>query len=104
LYIPIGYFISFIPLSILTLIIGDFIYVNDAQHITEDYLGSYVVILMIGLLTGLVRYGMLRPYLPHIGRRVVVTAGSWPMGLLMIATSYRLKWIDPTKIPNRYFF
>ena len=104
LCIPIGYVISFIPLSIIIRFIGDFIYVNGVQHITEDYLGLYIIIPMIALLTGLVQYGMLRPYLPRMSGWVLLTAAGWLMGLLLIAISYRLKWIDPTKYFGAIFF
>jgi hypothetical protein len=104
LCIPIAYAISFIPLSIITLFIGDYIYVNGVQHITEDYLGLYIIVPMIGLLIGLVQYGMLRPYLPHMGGWVLATAAGWLLGLLLIAISYRLKWIDPTKYFDAVFF
>ena len=104
LCIPVGYAISFIPLSIITLFIGDYIYVNGLQHITEDYLGPYIIVPMIGLLMGLVQYGLLRSYLPRIGGWVLVTAGGWLIGLLLIAISYRLKWIDPTSNFEAVFF
>ena len=104
LCIPIGYFISFVPLSIITLLIGDYIYVKGVQHITEDYLGLYIIIPMIGLLTGFVQYRMLRSYLPRIGGWVLLTAAGWLTGLLLIATSYRLKWIDPTIYFDVVFF
>jgi hypothetical protein len=104
LCIPIGYVMSFIPLSIIIRFIGDYIYVNDVQHITEDYLGLYVIIPMIGLLTGLVQYGLLRPYLPRIGGWVLLTATGWLIGLLLIAISYWLKWIDPTRYFDVVFF
>jgi hypothetical protein len=94
LCVPVAYFLSFIPLSLIVRFVGDFIYVNGVQHITEDYLGLYVIVPMIGLLTGLVQYGMLRPYLPHIGGWVLVTMGSWLLGFLLIALLNRLKWID----------
>lgn len=104
LCIPIGYVLSFIPLSIIALFVGDYIYVNGVQHITEDYLGPSIIFPMIGLLIGLVQYGLLRSYLPRMGGWVVVTAGSWLMGLLLIAIPYRLKWIDPTINFDKVFF
>jgi hypothetical protein len=104
LCIPVGYALSFIPLSIIILFIGDYIYVNGVQHITEDYLGPYVFFPMIGLLIGLVQYGILRPYLPRIGGWILVTAVGWPIGLFLIAISYRLKWIYPTRYFDVVFF
>ena len=104
LCIPIGYVISFIPLSIIIRFIGDYIYVNGVQHITEDYLGLYIIIPIIGLLIGLVQYGLLRSYLPRIGGWILVTAGGWLLGMLMIALSYRLKWLDPTRNFDAVFF
>jgi uncharacterized membrane protein len=84
LCIPVGYAISFIPLSIITLFIGDYIYVNGVKHITEDYLGLYIIVPMIGLLIGLVQYGILRPYLARIGGWVLATAAGRALGLLLI--------------------
>jgi hypothetical protein len=104
LCIPLGYFISFIPISIINRLIGDFIYVNGVRHITEDYLGIYIMIPMIGLVTGLVQYGILRAYLSRIGGWVLATTGGWLLGLLLISMVNKVQWIDTINNFDAVFF
>jgi hypothetical protein len=71
-------------LPVLTIIFGDFIYVDGVRHITEDYLGFFTFVPLVGLLTGVLQYGLLRRYLPRMGWWVLATFGGWLLGLLLI--------------------
>ncbi len=91
--IPIAYFIVILLMLIVALFIGDTIYVNGVEHITEDYLGIYFVVPVTGLLTGAVQYGMLRRILPRMGGWVLATAGGWLLGMFLVGAFLRLHWI-----------
>jgi hypothetical protein len=91
LCIPIAFFIDLVIMKVTSSIIGDFIYVNGVRHITEDYLSMYAFVPIVGLLTGLMQYGLLRRYLPHMGWWVLATTGGWFLGLLLILTS---SWLN----------
>jgi len=67
LSIPIAFFLDLAILRVIINFVGDFIYVNGVRHITEDYLGIYFFIPIVGLLTGALQYGLLRQYLPRMG-------------------------------------
>lgn len=84
LCVPIAFFVDLFILKIITMIVGDFIYVNGVQRITEDYLSMYAFVPLVGVLTGLVQYALLRPHLPSIGEWVWATTGGWVLGALLI--------------------
>ncbi len=67
--------------------VGDYIYVDGVRYITEDYLWGYFFVPIVGLLTGLLQYGLLRRYLPHMGWWVLDTTGGWLLGALLILIS-----------------
>jgi hypothetical protein len=94
LCVPVAYFLSIIILKIITNIVGDFVYVNGVRHITEDYLGMYVFVPLVSLLTGALQYGLLRRYLPRMGWWVVATVAGWLLGVLSIALPGWLGWTD----------
>jgi hypothetical protein len=93
--IPVAFVIDLFLLRIVTSVIGDYIYVNGVQHITEDYLAMYFLVPTMGLLTGAVQYGMLRRLLPRMGWWVVATLGGWLLGTLLIVLFTRLQWMGP---------
>lgn len=95
LCLPVAYFLDLILLRIITLFVGDFIYVDGVQHITEDYLGVYTFIPIAGLLIGLSQYGLLRRFLPHMGWWVVATIGGWLLGVFLILIPGWLSWTSP---------
>jgi len=86
--------LSFAVLSIIIQFVGDFIYVNGVHHITEDYLFIYTFIPMVGLLTGVLQYGLLRRYLPCMGWWVLATTGGWLLGLLLFLLPNWLNWTN----------
>src|SRR5512146_2263877 len=83
--VPAAFFLSILILGIATNFVGDYIYVNGVQHITEDYLALYVFVPMAGLLTGVAQYGLLRRYLPRMGWWVLATTGGWLLGALLVS-------------------
>jgi hypothetical protein len=94
LCLPVAFFLDLIILRIIILFVGDFIYVDGVRHITEDYLGMYIFIPIVGLLTGLLQYGLLRRYLPHMGSWVVATIVGWLLGVFLILIPGWLNWTN----------
>jgi hypothetical protein len=87
LCVPIAFIFDYAILRVITIFVGDFIYVDGVRHITEDYLWWYTFVPIVGLLTGLLQYGLLRRYLPHMGWWVLATTGGWLLGALLIVIS-----------------
>ena len=94
LCVPVAFFIDLVILKIIIRFVGDFIYVNGVRHITEDYLSMFTFIPLLGLLTGVMQYGLLRRYLPRIGWWVFATIGGWLLGVLLIVMPNWLYWRD----------
>jgi uncharacterized membrane protein len=92
LCIPIALLLNFIVLTLITLLVGDFIYVNGVRHITEDYLFMYIFIPTVSLLTGAFQYTLLRRYLPRMGGWVLATTGGWLLGILLVLMPDWLNW------------
>lgn len=90
--IPIAYLLDLVVLTIITLLVGDFIYVNGVRHITEDYLFMYISIPTVSLLTGAVQYRLLHRYLPRMSGWVVATTGGWLLGVLLVIMPDWLHW------------
>lgn len=90
--IPIALLLNFIILTIITLLVGDFIYVNGIPRITEDYLYLYFFIPTVSLLTGAFQSMLLRRYLPRMGGWVLATAGGWLLGILLVLIPDWLHW------------
>jgi hypothetical protein len=90
LCVPVAFVLDLVILRVITNFVGDFIYVDGVRHITEDYLGMYTFFPIVGLLTGLLQYGLLRRYLPRMGWWVLVTTGGWLLGALLLLISRRL--------------
>jgi hypothetical protein len=92
LCVPVAFFLDLLILRIITRFVGDYVYVNGVRHITEDYLGIYPFIPIMGLLTGIFQYGILRRYLPRMGWWVLATIGGWLLGMLLIMIPGWLNW------------
>ncbi len=84
LCIPIAFILSLFIVKVIVNFVDDFIYVDGVRHITEDYLGTYIFIPVVSLLTGVMQYGLLRRYLPRMGWWVLATTGGWLLGMLLI--------------------
>ena len=95
LCVPIAFFIDLIILRIISLFVGDFIYVGGVRHITEDYLEMYTFIPIVGLLTGVLQYGLLRRFLPQMGWWVAATVGGWLLGEFLTLIPGWLNWTNP---------
>ena len=83
LCLPAAYLVVILLLRIVTSFVGDTLYVNGVQHITEDYLALYFLVPIMGLVTGAAQYGMLRRVLPNMGWWVLSTVGGWLLGALL---------------------
>jgi len=103
LCIPIALLLNFIILTIITLLVGDFIYVNGVHHITEDYLYLYFFIPMVSLLTGAFQSALLRRYLPRMGGWMLATAGGWLLGILLVLMPDWLHWRNGYRDLNQAF-
>jgi hypothetical protein len=82
---PAAFIFYMAVIGFITDIIGDIIYVNGVRRITEDYLGMYIIIPVLGLLTGCVQYLLLRRYLPRMGWWVLATFLGWILGVILLA-------------------
>jgi hypothetical protein len=92
--VPIAYILDLVVLRIIIRYVGDFITVDGVRRITEDYLGVYVFVPIVGLLTGLLQYALLQRYLPRMSIWVLATLGGWLLGISVIAIPGRLGWTD----------
>ena len=92
LCVPIAFILDLVILRIITFFVGDFIYVDGVRHITEDYLGIWIFIPIVGLLTGVLQYGLLRRFLPHMGWWVAATIGGWLLGAFLTLIPGWLHW------------
>ena len=95
LCVPIAFVLDLIIMRIITLFVGDFIYVDGVRHITEDYLAMYTFIPIVGLLTGVLQYGLLRRYLPQMGWWVAATVAGWLLGVFLTLIPGWLSWTNP---------
>lgn len=77
LCIPIAWGITIIVITQIEKVIGGTIQVNGQTRITEDYLASFVLFPLLGLITGLSQYLLLRRYLAKVGWWVVATFLGW---------------------------
>ncbi|MGB8645907.1 MAG: hypothetical protein WCF84_11770 [Anaerolineae bacterium] len=75
--IPIAFFIAMAIMSPIVRTVGDTIVVGGQRHITEDFLPAYILVPVLGLLTGSLQYLLLRLYLPRMGWWIAVTFVGW---------------------------
>ena len=80
-----AWYISWAVISQVTEIVGDTIQVNGESRITEDFLLVYVLFPLIGLLSGIFQYILLRRYLPHMGWWIAATLVGWLMPFIITA-------------------
>lgn len=95
LCLPIAFVLDLLLMRIITRFVGDYVYVGGVRHITEDYLGMYAFIPFAGLVTGVLQYGLLRRYLPHMGWWVATTLGGWLVGGYLVLIPTWLGWESP---------
>ena len=78
-----AWYIAWAVISQVTEIVGDRIQVSGESRITEDFLFMYVLLPLVGLLTGILQYILLRRYLPHMGWWVAATFLGWLMPFII---------------------
>jgi hypothetical protein len=66
-------------ISLITKVVGGTIQVGGQSQITEDFLLLYVLFPIIGLVTGIIQYFLLRSYLPHLTGWIAATFLGWLM-------------------------
>jgi hypothetical protein len=87
LAIALSWFAYILVIGVVTRWIGHTIQVNGQTRITEDYLFFYIFLPMLGLMSGILQYSLLRLYVPKMGGRILATMAGWllvfaVMGLL----------------------
>jgi hypothetical protein len=77
-------------ISLIENVVGGTIQVGGQSRITEDFLFLFLLLPMIGLLTGILQYTLLRHYLPHMGWWIGATLSGWllPFGLGFVFTQF----------------
>lgn len=79
LVIVLAWYIAWALMSQITNIVGGRIQVGGQSRITEDFLFMYVLFPIMGLLTGIIQYVLLRLYLPRMVWWIAATLLSWLM-------------------------
>lgn len=74
-----AWYIASAIISQITKIVGGTIQVGGQSRFTEDFLLLYVLFPIIGLLTGILQYTLLRRYLPHMAWWIAATFLGWLM-------------------------
>ncbi len=75
--IPISWWIGRAIMSQIIKVVGGTIIVGGQRHITEDFLFGYFLIPLLGLITGLMQYLLLRYWLPRIKWWIATTLLGW---------------------------
>jgi len=88
--IPIAWLISWAVISQIERVVGGTIEVAGRMRITEDFLFGYLFVPLLGLLTGLLQYLLLRRYLPRIGWWIPATALGLPLGIAVVYLGYAI--------------
>jgi hypothetical protein len=81
--IPIAWSITWAIVSRIVQVVGGRIQVAGHSHITEDFIGGYVLLPMLGLLIGVLQYLLLRRYLPRMVWWIPATVLGWALPLLL---------------------
>lgn len=70
-------------------VVGGTIMINGRSHITEDYLAMIVFVPLLGLVSGLLQYPLLRRYLPRMGWWIGATPLGWLLatGIILFLTA-----------------
>jgi hypothetical protein len=84
LCVPVGVLASMFIVHVIVGLVGDLIYADGMRWASEDNVAIYALVLVVGLSTGILQYGLLRRYMPRMGWWVLATAGGWSLGLVLI--------------------
>ena len=77
--VVIAWYIAWALISQITKFVGGTIQVGGQSRFTEDFLFLYVLFPIIGLLTGIFQYTLLRRYLSHMAWWIAATLLGWLM-------------------------
>jgi hypothetical protein len=80
--IPIAWVIAWALVSQVEKVVGGMIQVGGYTRITEDYLSTYIFLLVLGLLAGFLQYLLLRRHLPRMGWWVAGTTSGLLLGFV----------------------
>lgn len=83
--IPIAWSLTWAIVSRIVQIVGGRIQVAGQSHITEDFIGVYVLLPMLGLLFGVLQYFLLRRYFPRMGWWIAATVLGWVVPLILLS-------------------
>ncbi|MGE5263037.1 MAG: hypothetical protein ACM3S0_06620 [Acidobacteriota bacterium] len=83
--IPIGWSLTWAIVSRIVQVVGGRIQVAGQSHITEDFIGVYVLLPVLGLLLGILQYFLLRRYLPRMGWWIAATVLGWVVPLILLS-------------------
>ena len=72
-----AWYISWAVISLIEIVLGSSIQVGGQTRITEDFLLLYVLFPIIGLLTGIIQFTLLRRYLPRMAGWITATLLGW---------------------------
>jgi hypothetical protein len=75
--VVIAWYITWAIISLIENVVGGTIQVGGQSRITEDFLFLFLLFPIIGLLTGILQYILLRYYLPHMGWWIGATLLGW---------------------------
>jgi hypothetical protein len=73
----IAWYFAWNLISLIEKVVGGTIQVGGRRRITEDFLLMYVLFPMIGLVTGILQYILLRRYLPRMAWWIAATLVGW---------------------------
>ncbi len=81
---PLSWFIAFVVLRLVVDTVGGTIVVAGQRHITEDFLFLYVLLPVLGLLSGSFQYLLLRRYLPRMEWWIAATVAGWALAFVVV--------------------
>jgi hypothetical protein len=96
--IAIAWSIAGVVISQVVKAVGGTIQVGGQRHVTEDFLFGYVFIPVLGLLTGLLQYLLLRRYLPRMGGWIATTILGWLLFAVVLGLSFLFSAILPSAL------
>ena len=92
--------ITWTLMSQIVKVVGGTIKLEGQTHITEDFLGFYVLLPVLGLVTGSLQYLLLRRYLSRMGWWIAATVLGW----LLPAVVLGLFVLFSTTLSSALFF
>jgi hypothetical protein len=81
--VVLAWYVALALISLIENVVGGTMQVGGQSRITEDFLFLYVLFPIIGLLTGILQYTLLRHYLPRMGWWIGATLLGWLLPFLL---------------------